>query len=195
MAGFPQRNLLTGTQVWTGDAEQDAQASQGAFDGLALFCNQLKNRIISGLSRIASSVIYGVTDGSNATAGYIGEYLEASAAFGSVGSWTTATTKNITSLSLTAGDWLVAGQVTWSGGPITGTYTRTSLSTTSLTPAGGTLEATSPTMPTAVSPVNFAVPTRRVSLSAPGTVYLVGDIGFTAGTPAAGGAIRAWRVR
>lgn len=146
-----------------------------------------------GFGKILTNFITGTATNDNATAGDIGEYLEASASFGSVGSWTTTVLKNITSLSLSAGDYLVEGFAIWSGGAITGTYSRASLSTTSAT--HDTFNVVSPTMPTAASSYGYVVPPRRVSLSSTTTIYLVGDIGFTGGTPAAGGFIRAWRVR
>lgn len=144
-----------------------------------------------------SGGITGVADDSVAAAGEVGEVISAAAAVDSVGSWSTNTAKNITSISLTAGDWDVVGSVTWKDST-TGTYYAMSVTTTSATlladgAAPGRVDTpyviTSNSYLTQVS-----VPT-RFSLAAPATVYLVGQLGFTAGTPKAGGTIRARRVR
>src|SRR5262245_50475602 len=53
----------------------------------------------------------GTTTNDNAATGKIGEYLESEILIGSHVQLTNATAANITSLSLTAGDWNVWGQV------------------------------------------------------------------------------------
>jgi len=191
---FPQRDDLVGNSNWTGDAEADAQISQDNFDSLALLLNQLKRRIVSGLARISSAVIYGLTNGSDAAAGYIGEYVESAVAEGSVGSWVTDTGKTVTSISLTAGDWDVEAFGSFAGGAITGTASAFSISTADNT-IQGTAKAQVPATPTATSEVYLAVARRRVSITVTTTIYLVGLIKFSAGTPTAGGTISARRVR
>ena len=52
----------------------------------------------------------GVTTNSNAAAGIVGEYISSSIASGSAVSLTTGVSANVTSISLTAGDWEVYGQ-------------------------------------------------------------------------------------
>lgn len=174
MAGFPQRDLLTGSQVWTGDPGPDADASQKAFDGLSLLYNQLRNRVIA-LERI-------------------GEYTESVVAAGTVGSWASGTPQNITSLSLTEGIWLVSGQVFFSNTSATPvTRIGSGINTTSATlPAVGPFrgQATNAVL----NPTGFGVPVgpTRLSLLETTTVYLVGIIDFGAGTPSAGGFINAF---
>lgn len=60
---------------------------------------------------ITTPNIVGVTNGSNAAAGSVGEYVTASPTGISL---TTGTTINLTSISLTAGDWDVSGAVEFS---------------------------------------------------------------------------------
>ena len=61
---------------------------------------------------INTPLILGVTDGSNAPAGYIGEYVSGDVPIGSAVNLISLTPTSITSISLTAGDWDVWGQVT-----------------------------------------------------------------------------------
>jgi hypothetical protein len=204
MAGFPQRNLLTGSQVWTGNPAEDAQTSQDGFDSLALLLNQLKNRVIAltaalaaGLAAISSKVIFGVTDGSNATTGYLGEYFEASAASGTVVGWATATPQNVLTILLSPGDWDVAGIIFFSN--------------TSATPAtriSAGLNLNPATLPAVeagrgqltsivLNPLGASVSSAsiRISINTPQTVYLVGQADYPAGTMTAGGYMNARRVR
>lgn len=148
-------------------------------------------------STTASSAITGTTTNDNAAAGRIGELISATAALDSVDSWTTNVAKNVTSITLTAGDWDVWGQIAWAGAT-TGTYMITCISTTSATLQGDetTQGYTAITFQTQANSrfAQVAGP-YRASLSATTTLYLVGQQGFTVGTPAVGGSIRARRVR
>jgi hypothetical protein len=56
----------------------------------------------------AGAWIQGRSTNSNASAGYVGEYVSSTLAVGSKVSLTTATPANVTSISLTAGDWDVS---------------------------------------------------------------------------------------
>lgn len=141
----------------------------------------------------------GVTTNSSAAAGIVGEYVTASIISGSAVSLTTATPANVTSISLTAGDWDVNGVVNFLG------------STISTTAVAGGLSSTTATLPTLPSTgrtdvslfgtalANSAAATQtgsaRFSLAGTTTVYLVGQCTFTGGTCTAYGMIRARRVR
>ncbi len=65
--------------------------------------------VVDALDRIER----GVTDGSDAAAGQVGEYIEATFA-GPAGLAGGGTAVNVGSISLTAGDWDVSGSVTFS---------------------------------------------------------------------------------
>lgn len=139
----------------------------------------------------------GTATNDSAVARCVGEIISASAAVDSVGSWTTNTPKNVTSISLTAGDWDVYGQIAWAGTTV-GTYLIASISPTSGTLAGD--EATQgytaePFLSQANSRFVEMVGPYRATLAGTTTIYLVGQQGFTVGTPAVGGAIRARRMR
>jgi hypothetical protein len=143
----------------------------------------------------------GVTDGSNAAAGMIGEQLSASAATGVA--ILTSTPSNIATLALPAGDWTLSGVVIFNA--VAGSATPTSLS--------AAIGPTSQTLPTAAQVAggagnvtqlraSFASQNQtlqtglvRVNLSAPATVYLLGQGVFASGTLTATGYISARRIR
>jgi hypothetical protein len=146
--------------------------------------------------------IEGTATNDSATAGYVGEVITANVAVGSAVSLTTNTVANVTSISLTAGDWDVSGQVAFSFGAST--------SYTSLIGAINTTSATQPDANLIASPryrvegsavapgaVEMSIPTGtgRLSLSATTTVYLVARATFTVSTMAAYGFIWARRAR
>jgi hypothetical protein len=77
---------------------------------------------ISGLASYATATtgqLAGTTTNDSATAGNIGEYISATVAVGSAVSLTTGTAANITSISLTAGDWDVWGFAEFTGASTT----------------------------------------------------------------------------
>lgn len=144
--------------------------------------------------------IIGTATNNNAAAGSVGEYVSSVIASGSAVALTTAVPANITSISLTAGDWDVTGAVDY---VVTGA--------TNLVFALGSLSTTSATVD--VTPTNVAamgynaagmipafapricLPTWRVSISATTTIYLVSNQNFTASTLSGYGFIGARRVR
>lgn len=145
------------------------------------------------------AIIPGVTTNSSAPTGYIGEYVESTVALGAAVSLTTGVVTNITSISLTAGDWDVSGVVIMDSG-VTTNVTRVmgGISSTSATadvtkgyyshihsgyvPGSGQFRA---------MPLN----TSRFSLSGTTTIYLVALADFTVSTCTAYGTISARRVR
>lgn len=140
--------------------------------------------------------ITGTTAADNVVAGKVGEFPSSSVAVGSAVSLTTATPANITSISLTAGDWDVEanGNINYTLATVSG--------------ASGGISTTSATLPTDGSEANSGVqltgvttkdtitlPRKRVNVSGTTTVYLVIQSTFT-GTSASGyGTINARRVR
>lgn len=143
---------------------------------------------------ITTPNIVGVSNGSNASAGSVGELITAT---GSAVSVTSGTPKDITSISLTAGDWEVTGEVYFApaGSTVPSAY-------------AGWVSSTSATIPPvplyfSISGVTFAagtpycspVPSQRFSLSSTTTVYLSSNQTFSTSTMTATGIIRARRVR
>jgi hypothetical protein len=144
--------------------------------------------------------ILGTTTNNSADTGVVGEYLVSTVSNSTV-SLTTNTAANITSLSLTAGDWDVVGNLQLGTAATTNlAYWYSTISTSSGTLATSSVAASnvaSPTGGTVFGENAFTLlsPTVRISLSATTTVYLVAQAGFTVSTLTAGGTIRARRIR
>lgn len=146
-----------------------------------------------------NGAIIGVTDGSNAAAGIVGEFVQAILAFGGSGSLVTATPKSLISISLTAGDWDVWG----SGGinPAAGQTDINVFSSISLvTNTSGAIETTRAQISAPATSIGVAVlptPIVRMSITATTTVFLVMLTTWTGGaaTMAVFGSISARRAR
>lgn len=143
----------------------------------------------------------GTATNNNATAGNIGEFVVSAVEVGSPVAFTTVTNTNVTSISLTAGDWDITGQFGMIGtGSTTVTQSIASISTTSATPATnssdqvGQLYYGSAIFGTG-NPVSMVVPHRRLSLSATTTVYLVALVQFGTSTLSGFGKVEARRAR
>lgn len=147
---------------------------------------------------IPAGQIPGTQTNDNANAGNVGELISSSIVVGSAVSLTTATPANITSVSLTAGDWdCYANAVRHLGATTSITLLKTTIGTT--TAADGTLGTTMTQFATAAN-VNAndhseVIGPVRESLSATTTVFLVADDTFTVSTNAGYGQLRCRRVR
>jgi len=167
-------------------------ASPGAIGGTTPGAGTFTTVNASGLITPSSTVgIKGTVAVDNAQAGSIGEFITASA------SGVTANSAfNITSISLTAGDWDVSGAVQFIGASVTSaSFLASGVSTTSATlGAFGQNNVLQFTM-TSPSANHLPTPVWRLSISSTTTVFLVGGTTFTGGTMTANGIIRARRVR
>jgi len=144
--------------------------------------------------------IVGTTTNNNAGTGYVGEFVESNIPVASSVGITTNTDSNITSISLTAGDWEIFGNVGVSAGN----------ASTSLNYFYGWVSATSATQPNlsrlasqiyppltgfnAITPC-LTTPSIRVSLASTTTIYLSVKAVFTVSTCSAFGTIIARRMR
>ena len=145
--------------------------------------------------------IVGTVTNDNATAGSVGEYVSSTIASGSAVSLTTVTPANITSISLTAGDWDVWLDANFLGG--------SSTTVASLQATINTISATLSTTPGNftdigyVSGAIFSIVTTetlkvgivRYSLASTTTVYGVAEASFGTSTLAVYGILQARRVR
>ena len=144
--------------------------------------------------------IQGTTTNDNADAGIVGEYVSSSVGNTTV-TLTTGVTANLTSISLTAGDWDVQGNVGFDTATTANlTYWYAGVTKTSATLEGGYFQATNMNAPTGgavfgASAFSLPTPVARISLSATTTVYLITNVGFTVAAVKAGGMIKARRVR
>lgn len=154
----------------------------------------------AGSPTINTPNITGITGGTNATAGSVGEYIISYLVVGSAVGLTTGSPTNVTSIVLTAGDWDVTGNVFFN--PAT---------TTSITRYGGSIETVSgafssvPTQTSVISSAAFVpgtgavigVPTPifRQNVTGSTTIYLTAVAVFTVSTLSAFGFISARRIR
>lgn len=134
--------------------------------------------------------IVGTTTNNNANAGSVGEFISATASSVSL---TTAVTANITSMSLTAGDWDISAGIFVPGSTANLINVTGGVSTTSATFGGvGTYFQYAGT---AVSAFGDSTPIYRVSIASTTTVYCVVAGTFSTGTATASCLLRARRVR
>ncbi len=143
--------------------------------------------------------IVGTTTNNNANAGSVGEYVQSVLATGSSVTLATGVTSNVTSISLTAGDWDVTGAVDFTFGATT-SYTNLIGSVSSTSATIGAQDSkfdfeTPAAVPTAGADATFPLPVVRFSLSGTTTVFLVAQGTFTVSTLKAYGTIRARRIR
>lgn len=140
--------------------------------------------------------IVGVTDGSSAAAGNVSEVISSVQTTGQA--LTTATPRTVTSISLTAGDWDVQGEV-WAavgtGAPTVGAGAITTGTTIPVAVAlGQSVRQISGTV-TASSTLVMPLSPCRINVTATTTVNLVVQITFSTGTTTSTGKIWARRAR
>jgi hypothetical protein len=146
---------------------------------------------------ITPGQIPGTAANDNASAGNVGQIVIGSVAIGSAVSLTSAAPSNITSISLTAGDWDVQASCITSSSTATITSVDCGVNTTTGTQpdpsadGGRNLVQGISTVSTIVSGTNA----RRFSLSNTTTVFMVMTANFSGGTVSGFGNIRARRVR
>ncbi len=143
--------------------------------------------------------IIGTTTNDNTTAGNVGEVISATASSTAI---TTATQTNITSISLTAGDWDVYGTIAYFPAAttnITDLYSSVSLTTATLDQTVFNYTRLSFTSAGIVPGTNkeniLWTGPRRVSVASTTTVFLVGLANFSVSTMNTTGGIRARRIR
>ena len=168
--------------------------------GAASFVMTAGTQTISGTKTFDGQIIgKGTTTNDSAAAGYIGEVMRAavldSAAVSSTGS---TQLFDVTSISLTAGDWDVSGIVQFLANGATVTVARMGISATTGNSATGLVfgdNYLSCPIPTATDDSNGTVPNFRVSLTGTTTYYLKAQMTYAVATPKAYGRISARRVR
>lgn len=168
-----------------------ANAANAALTGTTTAAAITATGLISPSSTVG---IKGTVAVDNAQAGSIGEYLTASASGVSL---TSATAANITSISLTAGDWDVEGTVVFANAATTVASSATaSISSTTGTidfSTGRYSQLNSSTPGNAVTALPS--PNVRINVSVTTVIFLVGLTNFSTSTMTANGLIRARRIR
>lgn len=193
------------TLAWTSSATDPTSTKDIAFGRNAAGVVEVNSstagtyrdiKVRSVLAGDATKTIQATATNDSAAAGFVGEYSSSLIASGSAVGLTTATAANVTSISLTAGDWDVEGNVNFTETVATATARSASIGTTSATLATDGSEVTCGVQSTLVSEVNsITVPRKRISISGTTTVYLVASANFSAGTVSSYGGITARRIR
>lgn len=153
-----------------------------------------------GISPSQTIGIIGTTTNNNANAGSVGEYVTANATGVAA---TSGVNLNVTSISLTAGDWEIDGLIaTFPAGGTTTSFVIGGISVGSAVfstinagpPQFDNVALHSSAIP-AGAQFQEVVPNTRLTLAATTTVFLVMSVTFATSTMQVGGSIRARRVR
>ena len=131
------------------------------------------------------AIIQGVTDGSSAASGYVGEIVSA---LGSSVSVTSGVTQTVATLSLPAGDWNITGTVYCNSANLNSFICGINVTTT-IVGSTGVYQTSS------FGPISMPVPFTPTNVSTTTPIYLLVNVGFSTGTPTASGSIYARRVR
>ena len=154
---------------------------------------------LTTINRTGGTAIKGTNTNDSAAVGYVGEYIE-SVISTATNAPVTATYGDLTSISLTAGDWVVS--LFASGNLNTGTSvsnfiagigTASGASNTGLTP--GDTSGSSPPPTSSSNSALISIPAKRFPLSATTTLYLKMRSDYGGGNPQFQGRISAVRVR
>lgn len=150
---------------------------------LALSLVATSNATLTSLSAAAGVTIHGTNTNNNAASGFIGEYISANPG-GNVTPGASAAKTNLTSISLTAGDWDVEGLFALlpSGGSavtsLSGGVSLTTAAFDSSALGGFTAFFSTAAFPNGGA-MYFSTGNRRISISTTTTVFFVGSISYT----------------
>jgi len=180
------------SQVYDGTGPLPLLFGQGTGDvSASTWVMAISNNVFYIMSGIG-----GVTDGSSALAGRVGEYISSSLPDASAVSLSSGETANITSISLTPGDWDVAGAVHFQMTSATVSLSLGGASTASRNlPEDGSASASGLQLVGASTYNTIALPVKQLTIHSTTKVYLVGSCYFSEGSVAAFGLITARRMR
>jgi hypothetical protein len=199
----PNAVTLSDAQILIGQTSGDPQAKTVAGDATfadtgALTVTKTNGVAFGAAATAAAGQLPATATNDNAGTGKLGEYVSASVSSGSPINLTSLANSNLTSISLTPGDWDVVCDAVFAGTATSITYLAAGISTTSATFnfSGGfySLHAGFGGSILGDGPTEKAGPI-RISISATTTVYGVVAAQFSGGTATAYGLLQARRVR
>jgi hypothetical protein len=198
--GGTNTGILPAVNGGTGEAGTITGALKGNGTSAATqaACADLSNAT-AGCSAAAGQ-LPGTATNDSASAGNVGQLVSSHVVSGSAVALTTSTPANITSISLTAGNWEVSGICAEQpNGATTSTALICTVSTASATlnttPSDSAGWALNQTALTAGSAMSLPTSTARLSLASTTTVFLVVQSTFAVNTMGAYGSLRATRPR
>jgi len=140
--------------------------------------------------------IVGVTDASNSAAREVGEFVQSIILQASAVTMTNVTAANVTSISLSAGDWDVWGNISAVGAGTSQTQVIGWVSSTSVTlPDAAHYSGASLSSGIVSASCGGSIPSRRFNVSGTTTIYLGAYTSLSGGTSTVCGSIYARRVR
>jgi hypothetical protein len=153
------------------------------------------NTDIASLGAATGVAVKGIPNAGAVTAGNVGEYVES--VVGSTSAPASAAYGDLTSITLTAGDWDISAVVTGELNGATLTSMSAGLGTTTGNNGSGMVygDTAGDFLPTAANRAGFAMPPKQVRLAATTTYYLKMLASYSAGTPKFYGRISARRMR
>jgi hypothetical protein len=168
----------------------------------SVFVKSVNNTAYVGIAQ--NNAFRGTTTNNNAAAGIVGEVIQANLSQATPTALTSGTAANVTSITLTAGDWEIDSTIEFTLTGATVTDRTCSLSTTTAThgtfiasgslSAGGRVQKLDAYV-TASGIDSVTIKRTRISLSAGTTLYLVASATFSAGTVGVSGTLYATRRR
>jgi len=194
------KNISVSAGTFAGTVNAQGNMTIGASSSNTLTLNSK----VTGSIVFTSAATYGITGtttNDNAASGNVGEYVSSIIGSGSSvtmsgsGQW-----GDITNISLTAGDWDVAGLIEYTYGSSSGVsvinvgISSTSGNSSSGLTSGSTYRA-STAGPTSAADSSIDISAVRISVASTTTYYLKYNATYTGGNPAAWGRLTARRVR
>lgn len=201
--------LASTTTFWRGDGTWASSLSggltlgaNGGVAGSLQFNGSTSGSFIISASALGTPQYPGTTTNDNAPTGDIGEYISSSIASGSAVSLSTGTPANITSISLTAGDWDVWASfyfITGASTVFNNAQSSISLGSAALDTTNGRFnyfnaQALTGQYPSGF-PASITVGPIRLPLSGSTTVFMVAQGSFTTSTLVGYGILQARRRR
>lgn len=153
----------------------------------------ISSTLPSGLT-IPLPLISGIINGSQAATGNVGQVLSSVILNASATSLANATTKNITSLAVPAGNWYLFGNTFDACSTAAMNSSQSSISTTTATQADNALTSIWNSGSANTNAIGLNVPGQFVTISGTTTYYLVTTVTFSAGTASGCGGIYALRI-